>query len=1194
MSNKLPGNHLNVYGGVDTSSKPHLVEPSMWLTGSNMRFFNGATQQPRKKVMCKLRETSADPIVHLSAIPKARGRSLLVALSQKQIWQVTSLAGNNVGAELLRDNNLLEFNTDGRYRRWGTVMYKGHLYFTNELNSLRYTDGSAVYKLGEGMPGGRYVSNLYDHMWLAWVRKDGHTYPTRLHWSHLYDFSKWDPQATQETDFYDFEEYCSPDLPVRGITGLGKLGTSLVTYTPSAILNVRYVGLPKIVNVEPLALDIGNGLPWTLVALSGRHYFFDLKTFNFYVFTGGEAPRAIGDAIQSWLAANIKTTSPSDLETMWGFYDGVNREITWVFRTTSSTSDLNGYVSFNETTGKWTHGYCENIHAFCPGAYRARTVAELSGEVGDLTGQAADLGSVSDNTFPKMYGTANTSILREEVTGDTLASLVDCPVPVLETGDMIYGDIDKVKEVESIVIHSQWTDALNLKVEYSVRDNLEDTVTWTVITQKWTPTLKEKRLSFPRIAGRIFRFRFTPVASSNATTTTTTRQILSPSFQIRAELAGTGGSTDPEEPEEPNDLIPFKKFNGPVYHILPVSNYVYVVGRFNQYGNNVEGWQNCKGIARINYDGSLDTTFQPGGVAGGGFDITYPYFAPTQIQGAADGGVFIAMSYWNLPERRLYINRGEPTPGDFNALSLNGVAVAPLLKLTVTGAVDGTFSSGYLLGTATNPKFMSFHAHESGGSIFVTYHRDIVTNEPGAGVPFNPPWGLGGQDYAVLEKRTLAGVLTRRVSRRHSLDMVGALADTKLCHMVFADEQSGLVYWSGMWGNVNSVGGLVINTAGSDNEGVPVSWKIFDNMHPTTFPGLFVFNFSLDFHEAANWAGYTEEAVNNGFLTTMVPQIITRGCFRASLVGSTSVVGDPMGSPGEGRWTSSPTGVHKGCLHFCFEQSFSGSGVYSGTGMGGSVTLEGGINGSLRFYTPYWSGPQQFDLIYAPGTPDEDTAGSSTGQEVRTTTLISPLPSGPYEVQATGGVGNLWEVTVPAYKAMLSSPTHLWDLRGVSVDVEDSTKHGFETFSGYVVDADGCDNCRVLKAQYDGSSKSATTNTSPNLGVFITGTLEKFKNVTIATVPGQLFKLRHNGNLITDFEPPIFGPAEIPTLLTDISAGVNDNAANREQKISCASLGRSETVIYVGGKFTEITVDGVTESVGHIVCLDANTGEVLS
>jgi len=1190
-STKQGGNHLNVYGGVDTSSKPHLVEPNLWLTGTNVRFFNGATQMPRKKVLCKMRSDTSDPIIHLSAIPKENGRSLLVAMSAKQIWAVPNNTGNNVGVEILRDNNILEFNNDSKYRRWGTVMYKNHLYFTNELNSLRYTDGAACYKLGENIPGGRYVSNVYDHMWLGWVRKDGHTYPTRLHWSHLYNFSQWDPAPTAETDFYDFEEFCSTDLPVRGITGLGKLGTSLVAYTPSAILAVRYVGLPKIVNVEPLALDIGNGLPWTLVALQGRHYFFDLKTFNFYRFTGEELT-PIGNAIQTWLANTIKTTTPDDLATMWGFYDGVNKEVTWVFRSTASASDLDAYVTFNETSGKWTHGYCENIHAFCPGSYRARTIGELAGtQAGSLTGKAGDLGVGANQTFPRMFGAANAAILREEIAADSVADFKYVPPPVLETPDYVYGDIDKVKEIESMVIHAEWTTAVGLKVEYSTRDNLEGNVVWNEISQRWTPSLPEKRLSFPRISGRIFRFRFTPVQVAASTTTTTTNVILSPGFSIRAELEGTGEVTPPDDDEDeppPNDAVEFKRFNGPVYHVLESGEFVYVCGRFNQYGSNVEGWQNCKGIARIKkVDGSLDTTFQPGGVAGGGFDITYPYFAPTQMQGAADGGVFVAMSFWNLPEPRLYTDRGEPTCGNYEALSLNGVAVPPLIKLSLNGARDNTFVTNYITGAATNPVFMSFHAHESANAVYLTYQRNVnpvVEDVVGAAA------NIGGDNKPVLEKRTLTGTLTQLNFIRSSLDF-NAAGPYTTCHMVFVDEQTGLVYWSGINSNVTAVGSLVQCKAGVSNVGTPLGWRQWDIEYPSAVPGLLVFDLNLAFKQAADWAANSFTAADAGYYTRMVPQIITRGCFRGSLVGSQGVVGDPVGSPFEGRWRSSPTGQHKGCLHFCFTQAFTGDGLVTGSG-DGAIALTYMGSGGVRGYTPYHTGVAAHNVWYAKGTPDDFIITGPVGSEVGDYWINAPPdPDGPFSFEiGVPGVVSLWEVYSPRQRAMVAAPTHLWDLRGSVADMEDTTKHGFDPFFGASLDDDGCQNCRVLKSQYDGSTLAAGPNTPSTLGVFITGPLEKFKGVTIATAKNQLFKLSHGGSLLTSFVPPTFGPVSF-TLKRDISSGVDET---HYEKINCLTLSATGRVAYVGGKFTEITVNGVVTNVGHIVCLDANTGEVLS
>lgn len=1175
---KQGGNHSQVYGGVDQATKPHLVAPDEWLTGTNIRFFNGAQQASRKKVLCNMRPTTTDPILHLCAIPKGYGRSLMVALTEREVYQVTALTGSSAGLEILRDKNILEFATDGRYRRWGTTMYMGNLYFSNELNALRYTDGGQCYKLGENIPSGRYVLPMYDHMWLGWMRKDGHTYPTRVGWSHLYDFSQWTPQATNEADYYDFEEYCSNDLSVRGVTGMAKLGTEFVAYTPSAILNVRYVGLPKVVKVDPLSQEVGNGLPWTLVGLHNRHYFFDIRTFNFWLFTA-EGPKPVGTKIQPWLLANMKMTTPEDMEVMWGYYDAANKEVSWVFKSTTSTGALDAYVTFNEATGKWTHGFCENIHAFHPGAFRAKQVSELSGINSALTGKAAQMGVTSD-TFSKIYGSANASILRDEVVGDTFASLKYCPGPVLETPDLVYGDPSTVKEIDSLIIHATWTQALNLKVEYSVRDNLEAAVSWVEISQRWTTSLPEKRLSFPRLSGRIFRFRFTPVQDSSPSTTTTTRQILSPAFTMRAELTGST--------VEPPDGVAFKKFDGPVYAALPSGDKWYISGRFTKYGNEVEGWVNCAGIARIKADGTIDTTFQPGGVASGGFAISGGFFAPTQLQGAADGGVFCGMSYAYLMEPRLYVNRAAAS--DWDNLRLNGVTVAPVVKLKADGTVDATFTCATVNGVATTNKFMSFHVHEAANQIYYSYMRNfgggVAIGEDGFDYGGASAPGAG-VDYSTLDRCNLTGTLQKRAFMR-GLTSVSSNHETQF--MVFVDEDTSKVTWGGCASN--QLGGLVIYNGTSYES---AAWRMAHLNQASAVPGVIVFDFDLSLHQAMSWAGYTQVGIDAGAYTATTPRSITRGCFRGSIVGASEVRDDPGGFSQEGRWGSGLPCVHKGGWHYNVNLTFGSSQRQAGSGEAAFGFTSDGDGQSNRFLENSPNpGGTSLNLWFQRNVLLEEALLSALTADEEQTTFVMPTGkiSGSVSIDLDpppvgSAAHHHWEVWGNGVLPTIGARDH-WDLRGGAA-ITDTPNHGFSVLaSGLgVLDYDGCWNIQVLKAQYDATRTEDDRRTSNDLGVFFTGMLAKFQGTTIFSTSGQLCKLRHNGTYITTFVAPDFGPTTFD-LPQDISSGANENFHN---KIMCGTLSRSGKYIVVGGRFTQVIIDSGTYSVGHIITLDANTGE---
>lgn len=639
------------------------------------------------------------------------------------------------------------------------------------------------------------------------------------------------------------------------------------------------------------------------------------------------------------------------------------------------------------------------------------------------------------------------------------------------------------------------------------------------------------------------------------------------------------------------NAIPFKNFDGMVYAIVPTTNGVYVSGRFTSYGSDLDtaGYLPCKGICRILRNGELDQTFKPGDVLGGGFDITYPHFAPTQLQGALDGGVFCGMSYAFLPEPRLFWSR-DGNFGVYDQLSLNGVATGPVVKFGPTGTVDEHFSSAELVGVATLPKFMSFHIYEILGRAYYSHTRDITCHEPDnySSLESPDPYELGGVNFATLDLRSLTGHLIQRVFVRSSLGIVNE--NFLAYHQVFVDEAVGLVAWSGINANQRS-GGLVKYVGSGETVGIPEAWKIFDVDHINTFPGLLCFDTGLELNEAANWAGYNQAGLTASLSTSMVPYRIQRGCFRGSLVASAPVDGDPIGNPNEGIWTCVEPGTHKGCLHFCFDQAFVGGGYF--TGAPGSSFVFGGYPGSgrLRVYSPYRAGsPRQFDAVWHFELDDETVVTSETHHEGGTS-FPPDAPDGDYVMRVIDPVqGCTWAVTAPEFLPV-TGPTHLWHLRNLAaIDPADTAQHGFNPFFGAVTDNDGCHNCLVLKAMHDPIHRQSTLLTPTSLGVFLTGMLEKFKGVTRFTVSGQLAKITHNGNWDGAFEGPEFGPPSF-ILKQNISSGADETHYN---KIACGTISPGGKAIYVGGKFTQLVAGTSVRDVGHICSLDIETGGLLS
>src|SRR6266852_4791232 len=142
-----------IEGGVDTTSPTHLVVPPQWLTAHNMRFNPRCSQVPRKKLYSTL--SASQDILALPMIPgELPGYGRVLVLTKDQL---RSLGGTVITGGLLADSS---------YRRWSYTLYNGKIFYTNDLNPIRYTDGSSDVALLNA-PSARYVTTWYDHIVVA-------------------------------------------------------------------------------------------------------------------------------------------------------------------------------------------------------------------------------------------------------------------------------------------------------------------------------------------------------------------------------------------------------------------------------------------------------------------------------------------------------------------------------------------------------------------------------------------------------------------------------------------------------------------------------------------------------------------------------------------------------------------------------------------------------------------------------------------------------------------------------------------------------------------------------------------------------------------------------------------------------------------------------------------------------------------
>ncbi len=139
------------------------------------------------------------------------------------------------------------------------------------------------------------------------------------------------------------------------------------------------------------------------------------------------------------------------------------------------------------------------------------TIGELVGNVEDLVGEVGNLG-LDSSSSPRLFGSSEGRLLREEIEDDEEGDLLGQDTPVLESADFHYGDIRTTKENDQVVLNAAWNTTTfpngKIEVEVAGRSFLGESPSFTA-GGDWTPALQDGLLSYQSKYGRVLRFRFT-------------------------------------------------------------------------------------------------------------------------------------------------------------------------------------------------------------------------------------------------------------------------------------------------------------------------------------------------------------------------------------------------------------------------------------------------------------------------------------------------------------------------------------------------------------------------------------------------------------------------------------------------------------------------------------------------------------
>jgi len=508
-TSKQPQHHIQVTGGANYGIRPHLIPEGAWRQAHNVYCTTSITQVPRKCVWHSIGPGWVDEFVQEIHVVKALDDvGHLLVYTTDGLYRITYKASDAFDTrQLYVAYQLSEIRESIFYRRWSVTQHGGKLYAVNEANPVFGTDGTQCDYLDA--PAGRYIDTWFEHLLLGCPVVSGTTLESRISWSHLYDFTKWAAASTNEADHYDFWDWVGP------VTGIGTFGDLRAIYTTDAIIVMEYVGLPKIVRIQSVNTGIGSSFRYGLIKVGNFHYFLDQKRRMAYA-SSLEGVKPIGEEIVQYVVDNL-TTDVALQQRTWGYFDPVRWELVWLFCSTASTGAIDKAVAYNLKYKTWTTRDVEDVHGFHAHELDiARAFSDYSTEKCEQFTSSASLLGRSKLIPSLLYGSRCGQLLREA--DDSVAANLLLPqgVPVLETGDKHYGQLQGQKEVDSMTVHASLGNSAKLDVYHASRNLVDDAVSWSAASE-WTATLPEGRLSFPRAAGTLLRYKFSPRTIGNPT-----------------------------------------------------------------------------------------------------------------------------------------------------------------------------------------------------------------------------------------------------------------------------------------------------------------------------------------------------------------------------------------------------------------------------------------------------------------------------------------------------------------------------------------------------------------------------------------------------------------------------------------------------------------------------------------------------
>lgn len=412
---------------------------------------------------------------------------------------------------------------DGGFNKFQTVTWNHGVWFLNTLNQLKFIQGTTVQNIyqscTDGVPSGVYMVEFYGHLLVGCPTYQGSYRKDWVLGCHLHDPSQWTPQKINEASYYEFDiDVVTGEEPI-GLTGLAKLRDWVIVYSPSKIWYLEYVGLDQkglVYQRKPLIEGIGSAFKYGVIGNDLYHFFWSDE--NCYIIDGTHQrtmlamPQTVGDDIKEFFFQDLHPDS-TFRNTIWAYIDRFFNEVHWVYPSINGGGNLDKELVYNFKEKTWSVKTTDiPINCRCEVCLPANMsdIDDITEEIEDISVPINQLGMPSGYIKRVLYGSFDYQILRDEVATDVPAALLPIQInPFLESQDEIYGSLNEVKHVDGLIIHGTYDPQTceGVMVYVAARFSVADPLNWNRVAI-WQDKTEYGLFSFPRISGRVFRYKF--------------------------------------------------------------------------------------------------------------------------------------------------------------------------------------------------------------------------------------------------------------------------------------------------------------------------------------------------------------------------------------------------------------------------------------------------------------------------------------------------------------------------------------------------------------------------------------------------------------------------------------------------------------------------------------------------------------